>query len=211
MSFEQIENRRYTWSPQDPKGMEHRTLARWLRHNLGNEAGNWWLNEIDRLINRDEFLGTSSRHRLVHQICRLDCPELVELLYPRCPELFREVVNEYGGSALELCVVHNSVSTLLTLLELGVDPNGLDREKPLSFKFVDQDGLSTLFWLTPLDIALGLEHEDCVMLLQAWGGETGAELSHTPPESMPSENLYVLSALDFGSRLLNGGSCNPLC
>lgn len=209
MSCEQTENRRYTWSPQDPKGMEHRTLARWLRHNMGEQAGNWWLNEIDRLINRSDILSVNSLHRLVQQICKNDCPELVELLCPRSPELFREAVDKDGRSALELCVIHNSVSTLWTLLELGVDPNGLDRERIPGHEFVDQDGLSTCFWLTPLDIALGLEHEDCAMLLRLYGGGTGAELSRTQPEDMPPGIPYLLPLLDPAYRLASGCVCLP--
>lgn len=210
MNCERIENRRYTWSPQDPKGMEHRTLARWLRRSMGERAGNWWLEEIDRLIKRSEGLGTGGLYRLVQQICRHDCPELAELLYPRFPELFREEADNEGRSALELCVLHNSASTLWALLELGADPNGLDRQRLPGFYFSDEEGFSTLFWLTPLDIALGMEHEDCAMLLRLYGARTGAELSHTPPEGLPPGIPYLLSLLDPVYRLSNGCACIPL-
>lgn len=209
MSFERTENRRYTWSPEDPRGKEHRTLARWLRRTMGEGAGNWWLSEIDRLSDRTEILGTGGLRRLVQQICRYDCPELAELLYPRWPELFLEGADD-KKSALELCVESDACATLWTLLDLGMGPNGLDRKRFHSFTCMNADHRPTFFWLTPLDCALALEREECALLLQIYGGQTGAELARTPPEEMPLEDPFLLSGLRGCLSLENSCFCTEL-
>lgn len=121
---------RQTWCPQDPKGVDHFALCQYFYETMGVEWGAWWLRELDRLAGRTQVLDVDSRNRLVQQICKYDAPELVELLYPICPELFLTPINHpfQAGelNALARCAQMGSVACLETLLELGADPNGLD-------------------------------------------------------------------------------------
>lgn len=202
MGFEHLGNRCYGWCPEDPQGPEHLALSKVLLEGMGREAGEWWLKEIERLALRRDVLEVGGLGRLVQEICKHDCPELAELLYPRFPELFWRP--QKGFSALNLCAAYGSAGTLWTLLELGADPNGLDCPGELC-SFIDNRkgrGFRTIHFLaTPLDYALQEGWGECALLLELYGGLPSKELlggseEEGWPRFFPTPDLGINAVLD---------------
>lgn len=175
----------FSWCPQDPKGVDHLAVAQELRRRMGREPGDWWLEQIDKLAERNSGIS-----ELVRKICWYDAPEMVELLYPVMPEIFRASIGLYdqmgSAGALVQCALRGSAACLETLLELGADPNGLDCGDWNTVK-LHQDPFAALFPVTPLDCARAEGHEDCCLLLELYGGVTMGELCGIPEEEMPVE------------------------
>lgn len=168
---------RYTWCPQDPEGVDHYQIGLYLKAKMGQEWGEWWLKELDRLAGSTRQFNESSINRLVQQICKHDSAEMVELLYPMEPEIFlapRVCVDHEGVlNALARCAQMGSIACLSALLELGADPDGLDCPTGRNTMLVDSDVPSLV---TPLDAALLAGQEDCALLLEMYGGRRVLEL-----------------------------------
>ena len=168
---------RYTWCPQDPEGVDHYQIGLYLKAKMGQEWGEWWLKELDRLAGSTRQFNESSIKQLVLQVCKYDAAEMVELLYPMEPEMFltpRTYPDRKGElNALARCAQMGSTACLSTLLELGADPNGLDCSTGMNTLQVDSDEAPIV---TPLDVALLSGQEECALLLEIYGGQPVWEL-----------------------------------
>lgn len=176
--------RRYTWCPGDPKGREHLILSQWLEEVMEpyHRQWRWWLKWLDvREISRP----LTAREFLVH-LCELDAPELITLLYPRCPRYFLAPSAFDRFNAVDMCAFLGSSAALEALLELGADPNGLDRlMEARSSLHWDLEGRAFLYQPTPLDLARAEGEEDCCLLLSLYGGVTAEELFSIPQKTLP--------------------------
>ena len=206
MTYNWIGCRRYSWCPEDQKGRDHLLLSQWLQENLGPIAGGQWLRWLDHrmeaLPKRSASLGPAFSSELLLRICRQDIPELVALLFPLCPQLFLQPLSHlshWGCSyprfhSVDLCAYYGSPAALESLLELGADPNGLDRlEAARCASHVDLEGRIFFFQPTPLDLARvpvpdpgqRARMEDCRLLLALYGGVSTEELFSIPPGTLP--------------------------
>lgn len=135
---------------------EARITAAWIRDHLPTDTHAVW----EYLLCRSSRL--RSEHLLRH-IAQNDAAELVELLYPRFPQLFhtthrytilptffaRDSLAPYPPEILQRCALSRVIrfnaacffafcgatACLETLLELGADPNGLD--SPSSWSYIE--------------------------------------------------------------------------
>jgi len=185
----------YGWYPNGEAGehqaqREQRVTQEWLHQNLPENAQSLWQNALCR-----QQTGTVTE--TMNRICKFDSAELVELLYPRFPQLFRHARKytlssdlfagcwqpPYSEELLVQCchartayldaaclfALTGAVSCLETLLEYGADPDGL--ETPDSWSYIQLPNCNILP-VTPMDCALLSDNEDCQMVLELYGGQT---------------------------------------
>lgn len=185
----------YHWHPTALGGetlqqQETRIGTDWIRKHLSPPAQREWLR------NAVYCRADLRREEAIRTICKHDSAELVELLYPRDPALFRMArqytlssmlfTNLYEGpfseEVLMQCVhartAHLDAACLFALcgatgcleklLEYGVDPDGL--ETPDSWSYIELPN-DRILPVSPMDCALLGDNEDC-QLLELFGGHT---------------------------------------
>ena len=174
----------FTWTPEDPRGPGHAALDRWLRQAMDPDRADYWLGEIDALI---YGRGPDARRTFIRQICEYDAPELVELLFPRRPQWFLELLSDTARfNAVSLCAFHGSILSLEALLSLGADPNNRDCPGAWQNFSCHTGGQEILFTCTPWDLARAADQEECCFLLELYGGAPAWELCHIPRELFPT-------------------------
>lgn len=202
----------YGWHPQDRQGPGHRALDLWLRDLLPPETASWWLWKLERLIrNARESVKKPQLSELARTLCAWNTqfPELIQALFPFQPGLFlSRPLLEDRWTALDLCACHGAAASLETLLELGADPNGLDRPNAPPFVLERPGQPPLLFHITPLDLARDAEQEDCALLLSLYGGLSGQELLDIPDQDWPS--LLPRPGFLSSFQLPTGGLVHPL-
>lgn len=184
----------YGWYPTGQGGetvqdRELRIAGDWFCKNL--PASDWpmWKRFQQGLpIGRAEALSG---------ICQYDCPQLVELLYPRFPDLFcsarrytltPELISRFWEEgpyseevlmqccraraahldATCLCALTGAVDCLEMLLQYGADPDGLENSG--SWSYIELPG-DRILPVTPMDCALLTGNEDCRLVLEMYGGK----------------------------------------
>ena len=183
---------RFAWYRQNggenQEEMEWRVTRRWLEENLPQE----YIRNFDDLLRRGRELRPGE---LLSQISSVHASPMVELLYPRSPSLFlnsqpysltptlikgfvqppftQEVLQEctYSQdarlSAACLFSLTGSPTCLEALLDLGVDPSGLDTPESWSYiKLLN----GKILPVSPMDCALLSGQEDCHQALELFGG-----------------------------------------
>lgn len=188
----------YCWYPTANGGetmrqREETATRSWLQENLSPAAQLEWLRKT---ANRHPGI---RREEVIRTICKHDSAELVELLYPRDPDLFRKARQYTLSSTLFPCVwdrqvpyseevltqcVHartaqldaaclcalvGATGCLEKLLEQGADPDGLDI--PDSWSYIELSNRQ-IVPVSPMDCALLGGNEDCQMVLDMFGGKS---------------------------------------
>lgn len=184
----------YSWHPTALGGetlrqQETRIAQDWIRKNLSLPAQREWLRSA---VYRN---GDLRREEAIRTICAHDSAELVELLYPRDPELFHKArqytlssqlfdslyEGPFTENILQQCVcsrtacldaaclfaLAGAVGCLEKLLEYGADPDGL--ETPDSWSYLELPS-GKILPVCPMDCALLGGNEDCQLLLDMFGG-----------------------------------------
>ena len=189
---------RFAWYPcengwETQKDLEARLIKQWLNENLSSQEYSAWRRELlnNESIKPEQLLNAISSHHT---------PELVELLFPRKPQLFLTARQftlshllladachpTFSPEILQQCLyshtAHLSATCLFALtgamaclesmLEQGADPDGLD--SPASWSYFEL-GNDRILPVTPMDCALLADQEDCQLVLEMFGGKTLAE------------------------------------
>ena len=194
---------RFAWYQREGRGetqkeMESRLTRRWLEENLPEE-------EVENLLTLlDGWDGPTAAELLAH-IAEHDAAPLVDLLYPRFPQLFLEsrkyTINAirfsdncqppFTPEVLQSCLfaraarlsaaclfaVTGAATCLEALLDLGVDPNGLDT--PESWSYIELPN-NHILPVAPMDCAQLADQEDCQLVLEMFGGVSLHE--NLPPD-----------------------------
>lgn len=188
--------RTHIWYPTEHGGetlkqLEERVTKDWLRENLSPQAQKDWLR------NASWYHPAMTPVEALCKICKHDSGELVELLYPRAPDLFRKArtytlsstlfSSIYEGpfteEILQQCVqsrtgcldaaclfaLTGAAACLEQLLDYGSDPDGL--EVPASWSYIELLN-GQILPVSPMDCALLSGSEDCQMVLELYGGRT---------------------------------------
>ena len=183
----------YGWYPthggETQHRREHRITIDWLREHLPTSCRAGWISLMNTAWTKQ------TPKDVLQRISKHDTSELVELLYPRKPEMFHTArkytlsyelfANDYDGpfpqDLLQQCVqaregclsatclfaLTGAVGCLGTMLDYGADPNGL--ESPDSWSYIKLPNYRILP-VTPMDCALLSDNEDCQMVLEMFGG-----------------------------------------
>jgi len=186
----------YGWYPSDSGGetqnqRESRITRDWLREALPESAQWDWL----RRLRGGTF--PTRETALLCQIGKHDTPELIDLLYPKLPQLFhtarqyslpftllanlcdapfspevlQQLVNPYTAQLDALCffAFTGSLCCLEALLEHGADPNGLEISESWSYLELSNNRILPV---SPMDCALLAGNEDCQFALELFGGRS---------------------------------------
>ena len=170
--------------------MEWRVTRRWLEENLPEV-------EAKNLLTLLDGRKPPTAEELLAHIAEHDAVPLVDLLYPRFPQLFLKsrkysinairfsnlCLPPFTPEVLQSCLLARTgqlsaaclfaltgaVGALEALLEYGVDPHGLDMPESWSY-LVLPNGL--ILPGAPLDCALLTDDENCLLTLSMFGGES---------------------------------------
>ena len=186
---------RFAWYKGEGRGetqkeMESRITHSWLEENLPKE-------EVKKLLTLLDGRKSPTAEELLAHIAEHDAAPLVDLLYPRFPQLFLES-RKYSINAIrfsDICqppftpevlqsclhargsylsaaclfALTGAVGALEALLEYGVDPHGLDT--PESWSYINLPN-GHILPVAPLDCALLTDDENCLLTLSMFGGES---------------------------------------
>lgn len=170
--------------------MEWRVTRRWLEENLPEV-------EAKNLLTLLDGRKPPTAEELLAHIAEHDAVPLVDLLYPRFPQLFLKsrkysinairfsnlCLPPFTPEVLQSCLLARTgqlsaaclfaltgaVGALEALLEYGVDPHGLDM--PESWSYLDLPN-GRILPVAPLDCALLTDDENCLLTLSMFGGES---------------------------------------
>ena len=170
--------------------MEWRVTRRWLEENLPEV-------EAKNLLTLLDGRKPPTAEELLAHIAEHDAVPLVDLLYPRFPQLFLKsrkysinairfsnlCLPPFTPEVLQSCLLARigqlsaaclfaltgAVGALEALLEYGVDPHGLDM--PESWSYLDLPN-GRILPVAPLDCALLTDDENCLLTLSMFGGES---------------------------------------
>ena len=170
--------------------MEWRVPRRWLEENLPEV-------EAKNLLTLLDGRKSPTAEELLAHIAEHDAVPLVDLLYPRFPQLFLKsrkysinairfsnlCLPPFTPEVLQSCLLARTgqlsaaclfaltgaVGALEALLEYGVDPHGLDM--PESWSYLDLPN-GRILPVAPLDCALLTDDENCLLTLSMFGGES---------------------------------------
>lgn len=187
----------YGWYPNGDRGeqqaqRELRVTREWVRQNLPEQAQTLWQNALRRHH-------TTTVTETMNRICKFDSAEMVELLYPRYPQLFHTARKytlspelfpcvwdqplPYSEEVLTQCchsrrahldaaclfALTGAAACLEAMLDHGADPDGL--ETPESWSYIELPHHQILP-VTPMDCALLADNEHCQMVLELYGGKS---------------------------------------
>ena len=186
---------RFAWYKGEGRGetqkeMESRITRSWLEENLPKE-------EVKKLLTLLDGRKSPTAEELLAHIAEHDAVPLVDLLYPRFPQLFLKsrkysfyairfsnlCMPPFPPEVLQSCLLAQNgqlsaaclfaltgaVGALEALLEYGVDPHGLDT--PESWSYINLPN-GHILPVAPLDCALLTDDENCLLTLSMFGGES---------------------------------------
>ncbi len=186
---------RFAWYKGEGRGetqkeMESRLTRLWLEENLPEQ-------EVKNLLTLLDGRKPPTAEELLTHIAEHDAVPLVDLLYPRFPQLFLKsrkysinairfsnlCLPPFTPEVLQSCLLARTgqlsaaclfaltgaVGALEALLEYGVDPHGLDT--PESWSYIDLPN-GRILPVAPLDCALLTDDENCLLTLSMFGGES---------------------------------------
>lgn len=173
---------------ENQKDMEWRVTRRWLEENLPQA----YIRNFADLLRRGRELRPGE---LLSEISSCNAAAMVDLLYPRTPGLFLDSrtydifplvsadsaqlpfaqmllqscdhIRTARLSAACLFSVTGAATCLEALLDLGVDPNGLDTPESWSYLQLRNDQILPV---SPMDCAQLAGQEDCQLVLEMFGG-----------------------------------------
>lgn len=188
---------------ESQKDLEWHSTCRWLNENLPPE----YARDLANFLRPG---GDLRPGELLSQISSCNAAAIVDLLYPRTPGLFLnsqmydifplvsagsaqlpfartllqscDPIRTARLSAACLFAVTGAATCLEALLDLGVDPNGLDTPESWSYLQLRNDQILPV---SPMDCAQLAGQEDCRLVLELFGGVS----LH---ENLPDQDTYQI-------------------